>query len=320
MKLIKSDASLINESNPLKLVELIGRTCYKSEDKITDDSCYKFVDNLASRKHYAMLEHANLLFEIRGIPGMYSDIISIPYVRYTSKYFETTKETVQYLSVSLSHIARWRDKDVLLSLNSYQIFRGMDYCFQDKYINEESKSTGKCAVTLSDDRKVYIKLLDSVEDIINVDDEDRDKHQFYTVKFICDRGVSHEFARHRCAVAQESTRYCRYGQGKFGSDIEFIEPANYDNWSSQAQNTFIYSCQNAEDCYKHMTENYGMTPQEARAVLNNALKTEIILTMPRWQWKHFFDLRYFGTTGQPHPDAKLVSGIAYTKMHDMNII
>ena len=318
MKIIEPCANLIEETNPIKLVERIGRTCYKSEDKITEDSCYRFVNNLIKRKHYAMLEHANLLFEIRGMMGMFSDILNLPYLRYTSKYFETTKETIQYITISLSHLMKWANEDIKLSENSNQIFRGFDLCYKTKYLNEDigTKVKGKCAVKFTDGSDVYISLLDSVEDIINVDDEDRDNHQFYTVKFTCDRGVSHEFARHRCAVAQESTRYCNYGS----SDILFIEPADYDSWADMAKSTFTYACQTAEDCYKRMINNYGFTPQVARCVLPNSLKTEIILTMPRWQWKHFFNLRYLGTTGAPHPDAKRVAHSAYDIMKSKNYI
>ena len=306
MKIIEPSAQLIKEDNPFKLVERVGRTCYKSEAKISEDSCYRFVGNLMKHRHYAMLEHANLLFEIQGISTMFSDILNLPYVRYTSKCSESSKTPLHYVTVSMSHIAKWAAGLIQLTANSDIIFRGFNSLYREKYMYESDVGS-EFVECLTDRSIIRIKLLNSVDEIIDVDEIDKDTHQFYTIKFTCDRGVSHEFARHRCAVAQESTRYCNYSQ----SDILFIEPADYENWSQRAKDTFMYACQTSEDCYKRMLDEYGFTPQIARAVLPNALKTEIILTMPRWQWKHFFNLRYMGVTGAPHPDAKRVAGMAY---------
>lgn len=126
------------------------------------------------------------------------------------------------------------------------------------------------------------------------------EHAYITVKFICDRGVSHELVRHRIAsFAQESTRYCNYSKDKFGNEITVIEPAFWDKdmekyWMWKA------SCEQAEKYYFSLLE-IGATPQEARSVLPNSLKTEIIVTMNIREWRHFFDLRACGKTGKPHP-------------------
>ena len=117
--------------------------------------------------------------------------------------------------------------------------------------------------------------------------------------------------RHRCAVAQESTRYCNYTKDNFGGgDISFGPPANYEDWDIGTKVTIEHHLQNSESLYNHMIEK-EYAPQQARAILPNALKTEVILTMNLDQWKHFFDLRYKGTTGAPHPDMKVVAEKAY---------
>lgn len=133
------------------------------------------------------------------------------------------------------------------------------------------------------------------------------EHFSFSVKFICDRGVSHELVRHRIAsFAQESTRYCNYGSK--GGEITVIEPCyllvdgvsiSVDNWS-ECYGAWVHSCEEAEKSYLRMLAD-GATPQEARAVLPNSLKTEIVVTANLREWRHFFKLRACGTTGKPHP-------------------
>lgn len=132
------------------------------------------------------------------------------------------------------------------------------------------------------------------------------EHCSISVKFICDRGVSHEIVRHRIAsFAQESTRYCNYVKDDFGSEITVIKPLflqeGTDGWWHWKN-----SCEEAEKAYFNML-GWGCTPQEARAVLPNSLKTEIVVTMNLREWRHFFKLRVIGTTGKPHPQMKEVA-------------
>lgn len=129
------------------------------------------------------------------------------------------------------------------------------------------------------------------------------EHASITVKFICDRGVSHEIVRHRLAsFAQESTRYCNYIKDDFGSEITVIKPSFL---KEDTEGWFIwkYLCEQAEKAYFGML-NWGCTPQEARSVLPTSLKTEIVVTMNLREWRHFFKLRALGTTGKPHPQMK----------------
>lgn len=183
MKIINASTEILTPitGDELRQIEYAGRTCYKSEDKITDDSAKKFVENLIKRGHEAMLEHSSL-----------------------------------------------------------------------------------------------------------------------SVKFICDRGVSHELVRHRMAsFAQESTRYCNYSQDKFGKELIFIKPKffeegtdSYKYWESAMADAEIY--------YFSMLE-FGCTPQEARSVLPNSIKTEVVMTANYREWRHFFWLRAARKTGPAHP-------------------
>lgn len=125
------------------------------------------------------------------------------------------------------------------------------------------------------------------------------EHFSFSVKFIVDRGVSHELVRHRVAsFAQESTRYCNYGHE---GEITVIEPCFW-SWSKDGikYNEWLSACEMAESYYLSLLE-MGATPQEARAVLPNSLKTEVVMTANLREWRHFFSLRACGSTGKPHP-------------------
>ena len=126
------------------------------------------------------------------------------------------------------------------------------------------------------------------------------EHVSVTVKFVVDRGISHELVRHRLAsFAQESTRYCNYSKDDFGSEITFIIP-EYLDYKSEGWNIWKESMKQAEAAYFKMLD-FGLSPQQARAVLPNSLKTEVVMTANLREWRHFFKLRALGTTGKPHP-------------------
>lgn len=126
------------------------------------------------------------------------------------------------------------------------------------------------------------------------------EHASVTVKFVVDRGISHELVRHRLAsFAQESTRYCNYSKDDFDSEITFIIP-DYLEYKSEGWNIWKESMKQAEDAYFKMLD-FGLSPQQARAVLPNSLKTEVVMTANLREWRHFFKLRALGTTGKPHP-------------------
>ena len=136
------------------------------------------------------------------------------------------------------------------------------------------------------------------------------EHATISLKFICDRGVSHELVRHRLAsYSQESTRYCNYSKGKFGEEITVIKPCFWDE-SDFEYVEWANLCSKAEDAYIDLLRR-GATPQEARSVLPNSLKTEIVVTMNIRNWRHLFQMRYFGVAGTPHPQMMEVAKMAF---------
>ncbi len=116
------------------------------------------------------------------------------------------------------------------------------------------------------------------------------EHEKITVRFICDRGVSHEIVRHRIAsFSQESTRYCNYSGDKFGNELTFIEPCFWDK-NSDKYNLWVGTLKTIEKNYLSLIE-MGARPEEARSILPNSLKTEIVVTMNLREWRHFFRMR-----------------------------
>lgn len=137
------------------------------------------------------------------------------------------------------------------------------------------------------------------------------EHGVISIRFITDRGVTHELVRHRLAsFSQESTRYCNYGLEKFGSDLTFIRPAEYDSWTDQQKFHWVDGLEQAEKHYFRMLES-GCVPQQARAVLPNSLKTEIVVTANLREWRHIFKLR---TSKRAHPDIRLIMRKLYNTL------
>ena len=206
MKIINPSTRLYVNGQPLawkygidmlKAIERIGRTCYKSEDKITDDSYETFIRNLIKRGHLSVIEH--------------------------------------------------------------------------------------CSVTAD---------------------------------IICERGVTHEIVRHRIGTySQESTRYCNYSADKYGSEIQVIDPASAFGWDVMGKDREKYiawrmSCVVAESAYMKMLSG-GASPQEARSVLPNSLKTEIWVTYNLREWRHFFQLR---CAPAAHPQMQEVARMLLAEM------
>jgi len=143
------------------------------------------------------------------------------------------------------------------------------------------------------------------------------EHAYISLRIVCDRGITHELVRHRLAsYCQESTRYCNYSKGKFGSEITVIDLASgfhydlNDPKDTAKYNEWMSAMCDAERHYMKMLE-LGATPEEARSVLPNSTKTEIVATMNVREWRHFLEMRWVGVAGTPHPQMVEVAGEVY---------
>lgn len=291
MRMINPSVAIITEKDPFKKIEKVGRTCYKSEDKITEDSARKFYKGLVSRKHTAMVEHATFVFQV--------DKFQYDVIRNAgNKYLNYTADNYRYL---VSGNLRALNESGLITLcrEVYDLDPELIY-------NEELEG-------LFNEYKIKVPGNVSIVDLSKLPDLTVNEfmhHAYFTFHFITDRGVTHEMVRHRPAsYAQESTRYCNYVKEQFGSELTFVKPAHWDTLPDNIKLRYARAWETAEDEYARLI-SYGQTPQQARAVLPNALKTEIIMTANAKEYEHFFDLRSRGVTGAPHPDIKVVADMA----------
>lgn len=160
--------------------------------------------------------------------------------------------------------------------NGHEVLRHLELCGRVCYKSEDAISDE------SAERLIRMMLERGHESPI--------EHFGVSVRIICDRGVSHEWVRHRIAsFSQESTRYCNYQKSKFGSELTFIRPY-FAKEGSKLFDIWKSSMQQAETAYFEML-NCGAKPEDARSVLPNSLKTEFICTMNLREWRHFFRLR-----------------------------
>lgn len=179
--------------------------------------------------------------------------------------------------------------EFMQEINGKEILRNIERCGRTCY-KSENLITDTSAETF-------------VANILKRGHESVIEHEKVTMRIVCDRGVSHEIVRHRIAsYSQESTRYCNYQKDKFGNELTFIKPVFWGESSPE----YILWCdmmQKIEDNYMKLID-MGATPQEARSILPNSLKTEIVVTMNLREWRHFFRLR---TAEAAHPQMQEIA-------------
>ena len=286
MKLINSKVEILEPTgytidDIYKQIEIAGRTCYKSEDKITPTSAKEFVDRMIKSGHGAMLEHGTVY-------------LTIPTQNCNSEKYKRN----HYSAVNIVSVDGINGRTFVTT--NYRVLVENEWLDDLKYI---------CEPTVFHKKRI-------------------------SVRWTCDRGVSHEFVRHRVfSFAQESTRYCNYSKDKFGNELTFIIPtwltlpeSNYTycdgDWvdinkqviqiSEDEEN--VHSFLNTLDCSEYqytMLINAGWKPQQARQILPNALKTELVMTGFESDWKHFFELR---CDTAAHPDARKLALELYNKL------
>lgn len=162
----------------------------------------------------------------------------------------------------------------------------------------------------SDDRIAKGSAETLIRNLIFLGHESVLEHGSITARIVCDRGVSHELVRHRLAsYCQESTRYCNYSRGKFGSEITVIRPC-FLTEGTHAFDIWQGACETAETAYFALLD-WGCSPQQARAVLPNSLKTQITVTANPREWRHFFRQRL---SVAAHPQMQEIAQMLYAEM------
>ncbi|MGN1158040.1 MAG: FAD-dependent thymidylate synthase [Agathobacter sp.] len=245
MKIIKPYVEIITQANGyegmFKHIELCGRVCYKSEDKITDTSYIPFIRMLIDKGHTSVLEHGTVML-----------CLPINEVRPPRYHFSKSElgidENENYVTTNFRYLYD-QEEDV----KKY-------WC--DHYYNKR-----------------------------------------ITARFVLPIGISREFCRHRAfSFSEQSTRYCNYSLGKFGSELTFIEPYWWDD-NVDMRADFLNACDQSENFYLQMMER-GASAQQARDVLPLATKTELVMTGFVSDWYHFFKLR---CAENAHPQARALA-------------
>ena len=263
-------------------IERAGRVCYKSENNTTEDSAKPFVGRMIEHEHFAMLEHGTVYLTCNH------------------------GELPLYASNKFSHV---------------NTIDGKDYITTNLRVMAENKT---------------------LEDLKYRADFEKGKHELrITVHFTTQIAITREYNRHRAnSMAEQSTRYCNYTKNKFGSEIsinlptwvksdletndeKFVElcedVANEETNDWTPIDAWLFANQAAEFAYMKLIA-MGCKPQEARVILPLDTNTELVHTAFVSDWKHFFDLRALGTTGAPHPDAKILAEPLYEEFKERGYI
>lgn len=263
-------------------IERAGRVCYKSENNTTENSAKPFVGRMIEHEHFAMLEHGTVYMTCNH------------------------GELPLYASNKFSHV---------------NTIDGKDYITTNLRVMAENK-------TLE-----YLKYRTDFK---------KGKHELrITVHFTTQIAITREYNRHRAnSMAEQSTRYCNYTKNKFGSEIsinlptwvkgdletndeKFVElcedVANEETNDWTPIDAWLFANQAAEFAYMKLIA-MGCKPQEARVILPLDTNTELVHTAFVSDWKHFFDLRALGTTGAPHPDAKILAEPLYEEFKERGYI
>ena len=306
MKLIESKAEYIPQEEGLegiyKMIELAGRTAYHSLDKITPDSAKDFVDRMIKSHHEAALEHGTvyLIGRFSSKKELFEDAWAFKYI--DNPYTKTIR-------VPLDENNRYNGPQLLYVTTNYRVH------VENGWLDDLKESKDTNAVILYNPTEFHEKR--------------------YTMRFTCSRAIAQELTRHRVfSFLMESQRYINYSKERHGGGITFIIPSWIDRNrepNTEAEVAWLDAMKKAESAYLDMVNGITrkgivvmpadekLTPQQARDVLPNATKTELIMTGFASDYRHLFDLRLFEKTGKVHPDMKDIMQKAQKSMQEAGI-
>ncbi|MBU1565396.1 MAG: FAD-dependent thymidylate synthase [Proteobacteria bacterium] len=307
MKIIEPSFHILDEldsSSVAVRLEACGRVCYKSEDKITDDSAIPFVTKIAAHGHNSVLEMAVLTFRVICHPQQLQALLSCQ-----PKYLVI--DTLPDGLLITGSMRAFREFYFLYSGN--QLVNDLILCLAGIVPYLFENIFDQHTITARDTSVKITKM--NISEVDQLPEELRLRHRFVGIRFIVNRAVTHELVRHRpCSFLQESQRYCRYSEDKFDNQVTFIRPMFFIEGSKEYQ-LWKEAMKLAESAYFKLLET--ATPQAARTVLPNSCKTEIIVFCNLLEWKHIFSLR---TTPAAEPSMREIMIPLQKVMHDKYLI
>ncbi len=259
-------------------LEVCGRVCYKSEDKIGDDSAIPFVTKIAAHGHNSVLEMAVTTYRLFCSSAVVTELLAC------QPRFLTVDVIEGGMLITGSMRAYREISGAFPGIGALVVLR-RDLAVSYPYLfSRPGKSADESPVAGIDSLHRL-----SVAEVDLLPRDLRLRHRFVAVRFVVNRAVTHELVRHRpCSFLQESQRYCRYSEDKFGSEVTFIKPVFFGEDSNEYR-LWQESVAQAETAYFRLLET--STPQAARTVLPNSCKTEIIVFCNLMEWNHIFVLR-----------------------------
>lgn len=292
MKLIESSVQIIEEKDPYKMIELAGRTCYKSEDKITENSAKEFVDRMIKLGHGAMLEHGTIYLTIDGEDPNLSKIQSNPHTKVNLVPYEVLTESNYTISYKAYITTNLR---VLVENNLKELL-----CYQVEPTEHHEK-------------RITVKWI-----LDRVTGESFLRHRAFSFARESTRYCDYSKDKFGNDITYIIPSWLDLPEGKYSnwdndwcdvSELKLLYP-EVDNLSDPA-NCFLQSIKNAE-YYYFMLINRGWKPQQARQVLPFAVCSPLVMTGFESDWEHFFSLR---CSSKAHPDAKKLADELYKLIH-----
>lgn len=289
MKIEHSSVELVKEKNILKKIELAGRTCYNSQNLITEDSYKKFIKNIISRGHTSVIEHSNIIikyystYEIEDAEFVYEWLLARKgatnaHVWITFEYGEEG----EYFIMMSGNARAWVDflreeiDDHLMDSDDHikNIYLNLHKAYPEIFGEDRGLPWVETELTfLTEEEAAAINIV----------------HTSYTFKIVTSRDITHQLVRHRVlSFSQQSQRYVNFSLEKNGGEISYIEPRievgtqTYEDWKTE--------CQNIENLYNGLIDD-GLDPEVARCILPNCTASIIYITGHFLDWQHFLNLR-----------------------------
>ena len=269
----------LDRQSPAVRIEACGRICYKSEDKISESSAEPFIKGIIKHGHNSVLEMAVSSLKVT----VDTEAIATQFINTLPRYLQIDRLEKKVFLITGS-IRAFRE--LYLAHNTVKLVKAVTGFLAQRYpllFFDLSPKRGWVPQSGVLVEKLSLDEIDSLSADLLV------KHRYIAVKFVVNRAVTHEIVRHRpCSYLQESQRYCRYSESKFGNEVAFVKPMFFQEDSEEFR-LWEKAMAETEKIYLKLLET--SSPQAARTVLPNSCKTELITYANLLEWLHIFRLR-----------------------------
>ncbi len=294
VKIVKANSEVYHLSRLEDIcthIEKCGRTCYKSEKMITEETAAPFIAGILKSGHESVIEHANVIFTM---PDTESNrkILTMKDVRGLYVSIENDPLNGKDIIVVSGNIRAFRDAARQYGVHDFLLLIGNPLF----YIKENAQMRFNGLKIESVQTSRFSEL-----------------HNYITTHSICDLGAYKDVTRHRLvSFSIESTRFCNYSKGKFGSELTMIEPCNIAK-GSEMYAEWLKCMNGIEASYMKMAA-LGAKGDQLRMLLPHSIKADMMMTANVAEWKHVFSLRCHPAA---HPSLRLVMHIMLKDFYQM---